>query len=268
MKALVILFICFSVFPAKSLPKYELGIGIGDLYLPDYPGANEYTNYVIPFPFFIYRGDWLEADRDEGFRSKLFKDASMELNISFGGGFPVDSSKNSAREGMPDLDWMYQFGPNLIYHLSLQNSKLALSFHLPLRFVGSTSGSHTEEQGVLLNPKIHFLQTLGCRYQCSIEYILGANLATQKLNQYFYSVPQSFTTSERPFYNAGEGFLSSYLSFRFVTHYQKNRWGLTFTYANYSSSANKDSPLFKDKESRSFSIYYARDLWKSEIQKR
>ncbi|MEC9281511.1 MAG: MipA/OmpV family protein [Bdellovibrionota bacterium] len=247
----------------EALPKYELGIGIGDLYLPDYPAADQNTNYLIPFPFFVYRGDWIEADRDEGIRSKLFSEASIELNLSFGGGFPVDSSKNTAREGMPDLDWMYQFGPSLIYRLALESSSLRWSFHLPLRFVGSTSGKHTEEQGILLNPKVQIQNSLACKFSCQVSFVLGANLATQKLNQYFYSVEQEFVSSSRPFYNAEAGYLSGYLSLRFTTHYHKNRWGLTFTYANYSSSANEDSPLFKSKESRSLSIYYARDLWKA-----
>ena len=233
------------------------------MYLPDYPAAEENSTYLIPFPFFIYRGDWLEADRNDGIRSKLFSSASLELNMSFGGGFPVDSSKNSARQDMPDLGWMYQFGPSLIYRLSLESSDLNWSFHLPVRFVGSTDGSHTEEQGILLNPKIQLQRRLACKYSCQLEFILGGNFATQKLNQYFYSVGEDFVTSERSAYNANAGFLSSYLSMRFLTHYRKNRWGLTFTYADYSLSANSDSPLFKANVSRSFSIFYARDLWKS-----
>ena len=61
---------------ADQLPLWEVGVGVVVLDLPDYPGADERTNYVLPLPFFAYRGDVFKVDRD-GVRGLFFKtDAS------------------------------------------------------------------------------------------------------------------------------------------------------------------------------------------------
>ena len=43
------------------LPKYELGFGYLYGRLPDYPGANETTLRSFPIPYFVYRGDVVQA---------------------------------------------------------------------------------------------------------------------------------------------------------------------------------------------------------------
>jgi outer membrane scaffolding protein for murein synthesis (MipA/OmpV family) len=53
---------------AEMLPKWELGVGVGGLWMPDYRGSDEVRSYLLPFPYVIYRLDWLKVDR-EGVRS-------------------------------------------------------------------------------------------------------------------------------------------------------------------------------------------------------
>ena len=93
---------------AESLPLWELGAGVGTISLYDYRGSDERRAYVFPVPYFVYRGEFLKADRN-GVRSTLFNSDRVEVNVSVNGTFPVDSKDNVARRGMTDLkptiDW-------------------------------------------------------------------------------------------------------------------------------------------------------------------
>src|SRR5512143_2800128 len=71
-------------------PLWELGVGIGGLTLPDYRGSNEQRNLLFPIPYFVYRGEILEVDR-ERVRGLLFKTERVELDFSLNGSPPVKS---------------------------------------------------------------------------------------------------------------------------------------------------------------------------------
>src|SRR4030042_2754777 len=83
----------------EKKPVWELGVGVGLLYIPDYRGSNESRFYVLPFPYIIYRGDILKVDRQK-ISGQVFKTDRVLLDVSFYGSVPVDSDKNSARAGM------------------------------------------------------------------------------------------------------------------------------------------------------------------------
>lgn len=93
----------FFITPRSCLRgKAPLGIGCGLalLRLPDYRGSDENRYYVLPFPYSIYRGDILRVDR-ERISGRIFKTDRLLLDVSLYGSVPVDSSRNSARSGMP-----------------------------------------------------------------------------------------------------------------------------------------------------------------------
>ena len=69
-----------SHFLDEKQPKYELGVGAIGLQSPFYPGAGQSRFRVIPFPFFIYRGEVFRAD-DEGTRARLQKAQSYEFGL-------------------------------------------------------------------------------------------------------------------------------------------------------------------------------------------
>ena len=73
---------------ADEKPLWELGLGAGVLIFNDYRGANTMHVYPLPLPYFVYRGDFLKADR-EGVRGKLFNQNRIELNLSFNATTPV-----------------------------------------------------------------------------------------------------------------------------------------------------------------------------------
>ena len=56
---------------AEHLPVWELGIGIGTLNTPHYRGSDSEADLILPFPYVIYRGSFLQIDREEGVRGRL-----------------------------------------------------------------------------------------------------------------------------------------------------------------------------------------------------
>ena len=86
---------------AEEEPLWEAGLGVGALVFPDYRGSDEVRAYPIPVPYFVYRGEFLKADR-EGMRGEIFDRDYAELSISLNATIPVQSDDNEARAGMPD----------------------------------------------------------------------------------------------------------------------------------------------------------------------
>lgn len=246
-----------------SPPTFEIGMGIANLYYPNYPGAEQYTNLIFPFPYAYYRGEWIEASRDKGIRSRIFETAKVELSLSFSGSLPVDSKNNDARTGMDDLDWIYEFGPSLVYSFSMPQ-KQRLHFQLPLRLVSSTNFAHTQEHGVLFNPTLAYRYYNVCKHTCFFEAQINAEYATKKLHQYFYDVVPKFVTAERPQYNSDAGNLSYGALLKYRIQNDTWLWGVNLGYNTYMGNANTDSPLLKLKHSFNFSFFYANKLWESD----
>ena len=66
---------------AKEFPVWEAGVGTAGLSMSHYLGADESGRYGFAYPFFIYRREYVQADR-EGLRGKLFHRDNLRLNIS------------------------------------------------------------------------------------------------------------------------------------------------------------------------------------------
>ena len=49
---------------AEEMPVWEAGLGVGGIVSPSYRGAEDFSAYALPLPYFIYRGRFLKADRD------------------------------------------------------------------------------------------------------------------------------------------------------------------------------------------------------------
>jgi outer membrane scaffolding protein for murein synthesis (MipA/OmpV family) len=97
---------------ARDEPLWEAGIGAAGVHFPDYRGSSHSRNYALPAPYFVYRGDFLKADRN-GLRAMFFKSDRIDMNLSVGASLPVHSGDNPARAGMPDLRPSIEIGPSL-----------------------------------------------------------------------------------------------------------------------------------------------------------
>jgi hypothetical protein len=99
----------------------EIGLGIGAVRFPDYPGADEHRMLILPFPYITYHSRYLDVNRDK-VRGKLLSGKHLSLEVDFAGSVAVDSSRDHERQGMPSLDWIGEVGPALRYHAWTNNA--------------------------------------------------------------------------------------------------------------------------------------------------
>ena len=203
-----LLALCLSVQAAAAaeLPLWELGAGIGAFALPDYRGSDEGRGYLLPVPYVVYRGKFLKADR-HGIRGTLFDSDRLDLNLSVAASLPVDSTRNAARAGMPDLEPSIELGPSL--EISLWRSadrRDQLALRLPLRAAITLEGS-PQAIGWVATPHLNLdLAGRGALQGWNLGLLAGPVYGTRRQHQYFYGVAPQFATPERPAYEAPGGY--------------------------------------------------------------
>lgn len=227
---------------ATEKPAWELGAGLGYARLPHYPGADEHHSYVLPVPYFVYRGEYFRADRS-GLMGVIYDSERLDLRLSLAGSIRVDSDDNEAREGMDDLDFAVEAGPTLQYDLYQHNHRL-LRLELPVRaaFALGSGEDFMRPIGWTTNPRLYLRQELG---DWTASSSLGPVFSDQSLHRYYYDVDQRFVTAERPYYEADAGLTGTRLSLS--VWYSSRNWfaGTFFNYYSLAGAANEDSPLVR-----------------------
>lgn len=192
---------------AESLPLWEAGAGVAAINFPDYRGSDERTTFVLPFPYLVYRGEFLKADR-ERVRGLFYKSERIELNVSINGSIPVDSSKNAARRGMPDLDPNVQIGPNLEIGLYRgAGDELRIELRLPVRAVIATDFSRFYDIGWVFEPTINTdLRNTFIGEDWKLGFAFGPLFGDRRFHNYYFGVAPQFATATRSAYEAPGGF--------------------------------------------------------------
>ncbi len=239
----------------EAKPLYELGIGGGGGYLPDYPSSDESRWRGVPFPYFIYRGKIFRSDQRKGTRARFFNGENWEVDLSGAGSFPASSKDNLARKGMPDLDWLGEFGPRFIYELNTSKADQRLSVRFPLRWVMSTDLRDIVHQGYSFAPELMWELFNLWHANSRLAIGLTANFIDTKLASYFYSVDSSFATAERNAFAANGGYAGSEITVSFSHPIVKGLRSVSrFTLENYNGTANANSPLHRTDWSTSLSF--------------
>ena len=173
-----------------------------------YPGAAERVSRGLALPYLIYRGKFLRADRG-GAGLRAIKTENMELDVGFAGSFGSRSSEVQAREGMPDLGTLVQFGPRLKWKLGDGPGKGRWRLELPLRGVFDLD-SGLDYRGAAFEPELVFERQAegGWSYSTSVSAIWG----NQRLGDTFYGVAPAYATAERAAYQASSGRIAWRLS--------------------------------------------------------
>lgn len=180
-------------------PLWEAGVGVGVLRLPHYRGSDQSHTWMLPLPYFVYRGEFLRADR-EGARAVLLDAERLDVDISVAATAPTRSRDNRAREGMPDLAPTVEIGPNVNWTLA-RGSQWKLQARLPLR-AAITLESGADRVGALATPNLN----LDLRAQgWSLGLLTGPVYGTRRMNGYFFDVAPQFATPSRPSYRAAGG---------------------------------------------------------------
>jgi outer membrane protein len=230
---------------AGQKPLWELGLGVGAISFPDYPGSDQQRNYVVPVPYLVYRGKILKADK-EGVQAKLFDTDRVESYLSLSASPPVSSSRNHTRSGMPDLKPMVEFGPALEVHLwRSANNRKRLDFRMPVRAV-FTIESSPHHVGWLAAPVLNLdVKDVAGKTGWDLGTQIGMYYADRRYNQTMYGVAPIYATADRPAYEVGDGYAGSQftvaLSKRFDTF-----WAGTFLrYESLRGAVFDDSPLVR-----------------------
>lgn len=236
----------------RQLPRWEVGAFSGYFYLPDYPGSEESQSRFLILPYVIYRGEIIRADRGGGIRGRFFNSEIFEFDVSLGAGFRTHSADNTARSGMPDLDWMGEIGPRLVMHLH-KGPMIKIDMSLPLRYVFTTDFHSLDSRGYVLQPELKFRHRALFDNKTFFSFGGGPMWGNESLNDYFYEVPIAYANSKREAFDAQAGYIGiqSYLSVARILQKDVTAFlGLNKNF--YKNSENSKSPLMRDTETESY----------------
>lgn len=169
---------------------------------------------------------------------------------------------------MPDLDALFEIGPQVEFVLVERPNGDSLSLKLPVRFVFSSDLSDVKDRGVVVQPRLSYdRKTLFGAEDLSATLSFGPSFASERLMDYFYEVEPQFATPERPAYEAAGGYLGSDLALS-LTHDVSRRFsifvGAEFSY--YGGTTNDDSPLFRSKTGIKAGVGFVWKAWTSREQ--
>ncbi|MDR7307445.1 MipA/OmpV family protein [Rhodoferax saidenbachensis] len=225
----------------QGLPLWEVGMFAGGFSSPAYPASSERSTRALVLPTLIYRGEVFRSDRG-GVGARVLHTEDTELDIGFAASLPASSQDIPARQGMPDLGTLIEFGPRLKGTLARPTPDSQLRYELPLRMVLEiNSGVHN--QGFAMEPELSYdVRSGSWRLSTSASLVLGDS----RLNQYFYGVPADLATAQRPAYTAQAGLISTRLTLNASRNLGPDV--RVFAYVRmerYAGSANAASPLYQ-----------------------
>lgn len=234
------------VIATEKQPLWELGAGVLGLNLPLYRGSEQRNSYVLPIPYFVYRGQKLKVGR-QGIRGILYQSERWRLDLSIDGGVPVDSDDSEARRDMPDLDPMLELGPSIRYLLAADDNKQwRINLRLPLRAAYTLGDDGFQHRGWLTHPQVEWYQRLAQHWGLGVK--AGVLFADSRYHRYYYDVAPQYVNLNRPAYEAEAGYSGARLTAGVSRAF--NRWRFTgfMRYDNLSGTVFEDSPLVEQKQ--------------------
>jgi outer membrane scaffolding protein for murein synthesis (MipA/OmpV family) len=238
-----------AVARAEPLPLWEAGAGAAVVGLPDYRGADQGQTWLLPFPYLVYRGEFLKAE-ERRVRGLFFKTNRVELDVSVNAQPPVDSSKNDARRGMPDLDPVVEVGPSL--NISLHRSadrRTEVELRLPVRAAFVTDFTYVDFAGWVSDPNLSVdvrdpLGQVGWKF----GVLGGVVYSDRRYNQYYYAVDPAFSTPGRPAYNPAGGYAGTQVIVALSKRFPRFWIGAFARWDTLNNAIFVDSPLVRTRQ--------------------
>jgi outer membrane scaffolding protein for murein synthesis (MipA/OmpV family) len=240
---------------ADDKPLWEVGLGLGAVAFEDYRGSGTTHAYPLPVPYIIYRGEFLQADRD-GVRGKLFNQDWLEINVS--GNLTTPVRNDAARSGMPELRTTLELGPSFDFHLfESADKKYKLDLRMPLR-VAATVESSPQWIGGTFTPRLNLDIIDPFEFSgWNLGYALGPEFADRRYNEYFYSVAPEYATASRPAYRAAGGYAGTQSLAALSKRFPKFWVGAYMRVDRLDGAAFEDSPLVQRRTYWSAGIGFA-----------
>lgn len=235
---------------AEQLPLWEAGVGATVISFPHYRGSDERRAWVLPFPYVVYRGEFLQAD-EKRVRGLFLKTERTELDVSINGTPPVDSGENDARRGMPDLDATLEIGPSLNFLLARSDDrKTRLELRLPVRAAFATDFTYVDLAGWVFQPNLSVdVKDAFGHAGWNLGLLAGPMFADRRYHQYFYGVDPAFATATRPAYNASGGYAGAQLLTSVSKRFRQYWVGAFARWDTLNNAVFADSPLVRSNHS-------------------
>lgn len=266
-----LLFCAVAALPARAqqLPVFEVGVAGGGGSIPAYPASSQNQVRGLVVPYLIYRGNVLRSD-DGGVRARTSLMDGVELSVSASGGVNASSDDVTARQGMPDLQWLGEVGPNLRFILwrgENEASPARLVLDTPVRAVFSTDWSSVSFRGFTFAPDIAYERLHVFSQYARLRVSAGLLFGTDAYADYFYDVAPEYARPGRPAYNAQAGYVGARVSVSYrLPITERLSVVVGGRIENFSGSANADSPLYRSEWNGTVVAGFAFSLWRSEAR--
>ena len=251
----------------ESLPRFEFGVAAAALQVPAYPASGVVNDRQFVVPWFIYRSDSVQV-KDGGVKLIAYESDRLVIDLGISGSLNSDTSNTPLREGMPDLDFIFELGPRfdvpLLDFTNDRDIRSRVNWITSLRFAVSTDIRNFDYRGPVFNTSLGYRVGGFYNERLSFSASLSTTWLGERLSEYFYSVDPQFVTDTRPEFDAEAGFLNVQLS---LGASLKPRPGIsTFIglgFASFAGSENEDSPLFEDDTNTRIIAAFSWRLFKS-----
>jgi outer membrane scaffolding protein for murein synthesis (MipA/OmpV family) len=256
--------------PQEALPLWEVGLAAGAGSTIDYPASSESNALALVLPYVIYRGDIVRVSGGEA-QAVVKETDRWQFDLSLGGAFAADSDENTVREGMPELDFLFEAGPQATYLMIdkafAKGGVGRLKGSLQARSVFSTDFGSLNHVGYVFEPELVWQQRGRLYPHSALTVRFTPTFASRGVHAFFYSVPQRYATAIRPTYSAAGGYLGTKISMGVSFELADNvRAYIGGTMSLHHGSANETSPLFEDKITYMYGAGVVWRLYTSERQ--
>ncbi|MBU3021217.1 MipA/OmpV family protein [Aestuariibacter sp. A3R04] len=239
--------------------------------VPNYPASKERNFVALAAPYAIYRGDIFRIGGDGGARAVFVENNRLELDMSFSGAFSADSDDDSVRRGMPELDYLFEAGPQLIYKLKdfafAGGGQGRLTGRVQARAVFSTDLGDIHARGYVFEPTLRYQQRGVLFPDTGLSLAFRMTWASEKLHDYFYEVAPEYQTETRRAYNGKGGYLGSEASVGIsfpLLHRVRGFFGASVQFNQ--GAANEDSPLYERDITYSIGMGFVWRAYKSDTK--
>lgn len=246
---------------AAEKPLWELGVGVAPVTFPAYRGADEQRGFTFPIPYIVYRGDRLRVDRG-GARGMLWDSERVEVDLSFDGAIPVDSTDDGPRAGMEELDPIIEVGPSLKVGLT-ETDRGRLEFRLPVRAALAVDDGSTRQEGWKVHPMLNY-NAPGLVAGWDVGFNIGPKFASRDFHAYYYDVGAADVTPDRPAYRASAGYSGLSMLVSASRRFERFWVGSFLRYDNLQGAAFDDSPLVETDHAISAGVAISWILWQSQ----
>lgn len=238
--------------PEVEKPLWEFGLGAGGLRMPHYRGAEQSRGWLLPVPYFIYRGQILKADRD-GARAQIFDSRLVDFDLSVAAGAPTNSDDNDARRGMEDLAPTIEFGPKLAWTI-FQRGPWKFQAQVPVRAAFTLERS-PQSIGWLASPHLNLDYRLRDGWNLGLRG--GVVYGDRRYHSYFYEVRPGEATDTRPAYRPGAGYGGEQYYLALSRRFPRFWVGGFLNYDTVRGARFEDSPLVRRRDNVAFGIAFS-----------